>query len=61
MLNRQIDQIGGIAHGVRRLLDRCFDHDLTAFSIGLDVQVGADELVIAVEGAFRFGVPVHQR
>ena len=33
----------------------------TALAIGFDVQVSADELVIAVEGLFRFGVHVHQR
>ena len=56
MLHRQIDQIRGITHGRGGLLHGGFDHVFPTVLIGLDVQVGPDELAIAVQRLFRFDV-----
>jgi hypothetical protein len=59
MLNRYINQVGGIAHGISGLLDRGFDNALATFPIRGDVQVASNELVIAVQGPLGFNVLVH--
>jgi len=48
MLYRQIEQIGGITHGIGGVLHGCFDHVFPTVLIGLDIQVGPDDVAIAV-------------
>ena len=59
VFHRQINQVGRITHGIGRVLDRCGDNGLAAFPTGRDLQVGPDELAIAVQGLLRFDRFVH--
>ena len=56
MLHRQIDQIRGITHGIGGVLHGGFDHVFPTVLIGFDIQVGPDDVAIAVQRLFRFDV-----
>ena len=45
---------GGVLYG-------CFDNLFTTVLIGLDVQIGPDDVAIAVQRLFRFDVDGHER
>src|SRR4051812_11990830 len=54
-LNSHIDEIGGIAHRVGRLLDLMSDHTFAAVRIRRDLQIGPNReaMTVAVHQGFR--------